>query len=364
VRRGFKAFAIGAAALLLLSACEEEKKAEAPVIRAVKTITAKKVSASEQRKIAGLVEAVNKTVLSFEVAGSISAIRVKVGDRVKKGQELARLDDKQFMLNLQAAEAQQRSAQAALTERETTYKAQKQLYEKKVVAKAAYDKAVAEYKAAQETVKEATAKVGIAKRDLSKTVLRAPVDGVISKRDAEPANVVSAGKAVFELQGDGDLQVRVNVPDRMVSALKKGQKASISYPSFPQLKHDGLVDEVGARGEEANTFSSTVRIVRPSPDIRPGISAEVTFTLKIPGHDSAFALPISSFLPSDNKNQKGFVFVVAPKSNKLEKRAVSVLSVRGNDVLIGDGLKDGERVVIAGVGFLHNGMTVKLWTKQ
>ena len=269
-----------------------------------------------------------------------------------------------MVLNVQAAEAQVRSAQATMEDKKKKFEAQKQLFEKKVTAKTAYDRALAEFKAAQETVNEATAKLGVARKDLANTILRAPVDGVISKREADPANVVSAGKVVFELQGDGELQVRVSIPDRMVGLLKKGQRATITYPSFPQLRHGGIVDEIGPRGEEANTFSSTVRIVKPSRDIRAGISAEVTFTLQVPGYKTAIALPVSAFLPAGNGRQKGFVFVVAPDKLTLAKRAVKVVAIRGNDVLIGEGLKDGDRVVVAGVSFLHDGMTVKLYAAR
>ena len=163
---------------------------------------------------------------------------------------------------------------------------------------------------------------------------------------------------------DGELQVRVSIPDRMIGLLKKGQKAVVTYPSFPQLRHDGIVDEIGPRGEEANTFSSTVRIVKPSPDIRAGISAEVTFSLQVPGYKTAFALPVSAFVPAGSGKQRGFVFVVTPEKSTLSKRTVKVVAIRGNDVLIGDGLKDGDRVVVAGVSFLHDGMTVTLLAAQ
>ena len=95
-RLGISALGLFVGPALLLAGCGEEKKAEKPVIRAVKTIVAKTVPASENRRIAGLVEAVNRTELAFQVAGTISAVRVKAGDTVRKGQELARLDDRQY----------------------------------------------------------------------------------------------------------------------------------------------------------------------------------------------------------------------------------------------------------------------------
>ena len=79
-------------AVLLVSACGEEKKTPPPVIRAVKTVTVQPQHAVSIRRISGLIRAVNRSQLAFEVAGNVASVKAKVGDRVKKGQVLAVLE--------------------------------------------------------------------------------------------------------------------------------------------------------------------------------------------------------------------------------------------------------------------------------
>lgn len=357
--------AAGAGVSLGLIGCEEDKPASKPVIRAVKTIVVKPVSASERRQISGKVQAVNTTSLGFEVSGTVAQMKVDVGDRVKKGQILAQLDQREYQLDVEGAEAALRKAKANLVKEATNYEAQKTLYEKKVAAKAAYDKALASYRSAQESVKETQSKLAISKRDLANTTLKAPIDGVITKRYVDPAVVVSTGRVIYDLQGAGDLEAAVNVPDQMVKVLKKGDPAVVTFPTVPDLKLAGKVKDIGAAGEEANTFPVTVLLISPTADVRVGMAAEVTFTLRIPGVKSAFALPVSAFVPGDGKNKRtGFVYVFDAASKTVKRREVFVIAIRGNDVLVGKGLKAGERVAVAGVSFLHDGMTVKLLAQK
>ena len=345
---------------LLLSACSEEKKAPPPVIRAVKTITVQPQPAVQVRRISGLVRAVNRSPLAFEVSGIVATVAIKTGDTFKKGQVLATLDPKQYQLNLKSAEAELGRAKATLKEKESTFRAKETLYKRKVGSKTAFDKAKAEYDSAREQVKQAESKVGLARRDMSKTALRAPFGGTVAKRDVEPAQVVTAGKVVLEIQGGGAMEITVSVPDTMVKFLKRGQKTEVVFPSLPKLKMSGRVDEIATRGEEANTFPVTVRLARPSADLRAGMSAEVIFKLGVPGIKKAFAVPVSALLPVKSVGRDAFVYVFNKTTATLKKRMVKVAAVRGNDVLIGSGLKPGEIVVTAGVAFLYDGMKVKL----
>ena len=347
-------------AALALTACGEEKKAPPPVIRAVKTVTVQPQPAVQVRRISGLVRAVKRSPLAFEVAGIVATVAVKTGDKFKKGQVLATLDPKQYQLNLESAEAELGRAKAGMKEKESTFRAKETLYKRKVESKTAFDRAKAEFDSAKEQVKQAETKVSLARRDMSKTALRAPFDGTVAKRDVDPAQVVTAGKVVLEIQGASAMEVSVNVPATLVKSLKRGQKTMVVFPSLPKLKIEGRVDEVAARGEEANTFPVTVRLEKSSADLRSGMSAEVVFELPVPGLKKAFPVPVSALVPVKSKGREAFVYVFDKSSSTLKKRIVKVAAVRGNDVLIGVGLKAGDIVVTAGVAFLHDGMKVKL----
>ena len=354
------ALATALAVSFLVAACGEEQKAPPQVIRAVKTIVVQPQDAVSIRRVSGLVRAVNRAPLAFEVAGTVAKVMVKSGDRVKKGQVLASLDPRQYQLNLQSAEAELRRAKAELADKESTFRAKETLYKKKVESKTAFDRAKADYDGAQEKVKKEQSKVSLAQRDLAKTTLRAPYDGLIAKREVDPSQVVASGKVVFEVQGGEDLEVSVSVPDGMVKFLKRGQGTDVVFPTLPKLKAKGRIDEVSSQGGEANTFPVTVRLIDPSPDLRSGMSAEVIFQLPVPGFKKAFAVPVSALVPVKSKGRNPFVYVFDKATSTLRIRKVTVAAVRGNDVLIGTGLKKGDIVVVAGVAFLHDGMKVKL----
>ena len=344
----------------LLAACGEEPKKAPPAIRAVKTIIVQPQAAVRVRRLSGLVQAVNVSRLSFEVSGNVASVRVRVGDKVQKGQVLATLDTRQYRLNLQSAEAGLRQAKAVLTEKNSRFVANKTLFERKVVAKTAYERIKAEYEAAVEGVNKAVSKVALARHDLTNTELRAPFDGFIAKRDVEPAQVVASGRVVLEVQGKGDLEVAINVPDTMVNLLKRGQKTIVTFPTIPILKVEGRIDEIASRGGEANTFPVTVRLLNPSPELRAGMSAEVRFNLGVPGFKTAFAVPVSALVPSRTKTRETHVYVFDQATSTLKKTKVRVAALRGNDVLIGSGLISGDVVVVAGVAFLNDGLKVKL----
>lgn len=357
--------AVFAAAVLglLVSACGEEAKPPPPVVRAVKTVVVKKTTPQQERRIAGTVEAVNRASLAFEVSGTISSIPVVVGARVVKGQVLARLDQRQYEINMQSAEAEVRRADADYRDKERDFKNQETLFQRGVASRTARDRAEAAFKAALGTLDQAKAKLSLAKRDLDRTVLRAPYPGVVSKREAEPAQAISAGQPVLLLQGDGPLEVQVNVPEALINFLKTGDKVGVTFPTLGERSVAGRIREMSSRGEEASTYPVTVILDQPPAIIRPGMAAEVTFTITMTSAKSVFLVPVSALSPGEEKG-RGFVYVFvngdAGQPGVMKKRAVTISGVRGNLLQVASGLSDGERVAVAGVSFLHDGMRAKL----
>ena len=130
-------------AALGLAACEEEVKETVTHVRAIKTITVSERASGQERKFSGLVEAVDTSSLSFEVAGNVQELRVEVGDKVTKGQALAALDTKTFELNVQSSEASLGRAKANFAEKKTEFDRQDTLYKKGWVALSAQEQAKA-----------------------------------------------------------------------------------------------------------------------------------------------------------------------------------------------------------------------------
>lgn len=344
----------------LLLGCEEPPPPVAEKVRAIKTVVVSERGSGQTRRFPGIVEAVDTSSLSFEVGGNTREVLVDVGDRVKAGDVLATIDDTPFKLNVDAAEAEVGRTKANLAEKETDFDRQDTLYKKDWVSKAAFDQAKAAYDSAASEVSYATSKLNLARRDLDKTALRAPFDGVVAAREADPFQEVARGEKIFDLYIEGAMQVRLSVPETVIRNVNLGLPASVTFPSEGIEAQEGRVSEVGSVASEANAFTVKVTLTAPPESLRPGMTAEASMLLGGESGDSSFLLPLSAIAPGEEPGH-GYVFVYDPASSAVRRRAVrGGGGVRDDRVLISEGLSAGDIVAVAGVSFLRDGQQVKL----
>lgn len=347
------------AAVLLLAACKEEPPEVMENVRAIKTITVSERGSGQMRRFPGIVEAVDTSSISFEVAGNTREVNVNVGDRVVEGQVLATLDDKPFQLNVEAAEAELGRAKAQLAEKQTDFDRQKTLYEKDWVAKAAYDQALAARESADNQVSYAKSKLNLARRDLEKTVLSAPFDGVIANKYIDPFQEVARGEKVFEIYREGAMQVVVSVPETAIGEVYLGLPAQISFPSEQVKGLEGRVSEIGTVAGEANAFPVKIALNNPPDKVLPGMTAEVALILGEAGSDISYLVPVSA-IAAGNAPEEGYVFVYDPATETVKKTEIRGEGVKDNSVFITDGIAPGDVIAVAGVSFLRDGQKVKL----
>jgi RND family efflux transporter MFP subunit len=348
-----------AAVVLLLAACKEEPPKVMENIRAIKTITVSERGSGQLRRFPGIVEAVDTSSISFEVAGNTREVNVNVGDRVVEGQVLATLDDKPFQLSVEGAEAEVGRAKAQLAEKDTDYERQKTLYEKDWVAKAAYDQALAARDSAANQVSYANSKLNLARRDLEKTVLTAPFDGVIAGKFVDPFQEVARGEKVFEIYREGAMDVLLSVPETAINEVYLGLPAEITFPSDKVASLKGRVSEIGTVAGDANAFPVKVAIADPPDQVLPGMTAEVALILGEVGGEVSYLVPISAIAAGD-KPGEGYVFVFDPKTDTVKKTEVRGSGVKDNRIFITQGISPGDVIAVAGVSFLRDGQKVKL----
>lgn len=348
---------------LLLTACEEEQVEVVDITRSIKTITVAERGSGQMRRFPGIVQAVDMSSVSFEVAGNTREVNVKVGDRVEESQVLATLDNTPFQLGVEGAEAELARARAQLAEKETQYQRQSTLYEKGWVAKSAYDEALAARESVANEVAFATSKLELARRDLEKTVLTAPFDGVIADKFVDPFQEVARGEKMFEIYREGDLEVVLSVPENAISDVQLGQPAEITFPSEQIGKEKGKVSEIGTVAGDANAFPVKVAITTSSAKVLPGMTAEVSLILGANGGQVSYLLPVSA-IAAGNEPHEGYVFVFDPSTSTVRKTAIAGKGVKGNLVMIYEGIKPGDVIAVAGVPFLRDGQEVKLMAKK
>jgi len=350
----------------LLLSCNKPVETFKEVTRPIAWMKVQQSSFDQIRRLSGTVYPVEETNLSFEVSGKVAWVKAKMGDSVKRGDVLARLDERNFNLGLQSSQANLQKAMSALAEANNEYKRYAELSEKGLVSKSGFDNAKAAFESATSAVNIAKTQVDISQKDLNDTQLIAPYNGKITKRLIEPSMQIKQGQASFEIEGEDGLEIQVMVPETMIRELSKDNEINIHYPAFSQLLSSGLITEIGSRAEKANAFPVTILINSSLTGLRAGMTAEVDFTFEGIGRTGysgmAFRLPIAALAAGEM--QKAYVFVYDAEKEVVQKRYIQTESILNNEVLISSGLKAGEIIATAGVSFLRDGQRVRLLDKH
>ncbi len=331
---------------------QEEKRPE--VVRPVKLLTVKDVNEDLVQGFPGMVRAARRAVLSFKVSGRIVKLPVEEGQLVKRGDLIAQLDQRDFLNAVKAARARFKEA-------EQQFRRYKELYAKKQVSRADYDR----YLAARDVAK---AKLDEALNRLKDTTLRAPFDGYISKRYVELYYEVKANDPIVNLQDISKIEVLVDLPELTMAAVKEENLGEIvaEFDAIPGKRFPLTVKEYSTEADPA-TQTYQVVFVMDQPkgaNILPGMTATVTASFR-EGAGKGPRIIVPSLAVLDAPTDKPYVWVYDPSSGTVHRRYVKIGAlVDSGGILIREGLKPGEQIVIAGVTKLKDGMKVRPWEMQ
>lgn len=347
---------------LLLSACSRPE-APAEPIRAVKLTLVSASDLTSRQEMAGEVRAQHETRLGFRVGGKLVQRPAEVGQRVKAGQLLARLDANDLALASDAARAQVAAAQTQRDLAAADLKRFTDLKAKGFVSGAEIERRQANLEAAEATLKQALAQSAVQGNQTGYARLVADADGVVVAVDAEVGQVVGAGAPVVRIARDGARDVVIAVPEGQVAQVRAGMPAQVRLWAPAGAAHaevlKGEVREVAASADPA-TRTFQVKVALPADaSVALGTTAYVSFAQAQGTGAGVIKLPTSALMrgsPSDKANSAVWVFDAA--SGTVQSRPVEVAGVDGNDVVIAAGLKPGEEVVTAGVHVLSPGQKV------
>ena len=361
--KAFIYFFMAIVALIVLSACREEPPPPMEAVRAIKTISVKEIASGRIRKFSGVVEAADKSSVSFEVAGNVQEVLVKVGDKVSKGDVMAVLDKSEYELNVKAAEAALGRARAQMENNRNDLERLKRIakLDRGAVSEARLDNAGAGYASSKQQVEFRISQLNLAKRDLEKTVLRAPFDGHIAERLVEPFYEVKRGQRLFDIYMEGAMEAAISIPESEIHGIQLGLQADISFPTIQGNIFEGIVTEISKVAGTANAFPVKVTIEGDMDKVRPGMTAEVSIRLAGEAAETSYLVPLIAITAGD-ANARGYVFIFKEDSSTVKKTPVEVdaSGVRDNDVVVSKGLEAGDIIAVAGVSFLEDGQKVKL----
>jgi RND family efflux transporter MFP subunit len=336
----------------LLAGCEEQQHVEAPALRPVLTVVVAPLTA-QAVGFAGTVEPRYTSDLGFRVLGRLISRDVNVGEVVKEGQRLAKLDPVFLQLAVRSARADLASAIAQLENAAGSETRKRTLLEKGVVSKAEFEAAEQAGESAAAGVTRAQANLDRAEEQLAYTELRAPFDGVITAVKAEPGQVVQPGETVLTVARPDIREAVVDLPESMGRALGPESRFDIALQLDPTVRAAGSVREIDPHADRA-TRTQRVKITLDNPPESFRLGTTITATLSKQG-DPAVQLPSSALLEQEGKTK---VWIVDPTTGTVSIRDVTVAAGEGSDIRVLNGLTPGTRVVAAGVNSLTQGQAV------
>lgn len=342
-----------------LAACDDEPPDVVERIRAIKTITVAERASGQVRRFAGIVEATDTSRLSFEVSGNVREVNVDVGDRLFAGQILATLDPVTYELDVQAAESDLGRARAEFAEKDLELERQQTLFGNGWVSKAALDQAVAAQETTKNAVDYAVARLNLARRNLEKTTLYAPFDGVIASRSVDPFVEVNRGQRLFEIFTEDAMQIAISIPESTIGAINLGLPAEVNLPTADACTCRAIVTEVGSAADAANAFTVKATLIDPPSTIRPGMTAEVTLLLGGAEEETAYLIPLSALAPGGD-DARASIFVYDPAKATVSRTPVEIRGGHQNRIAVYAGVTAGDIVAVAGVNFLSDGQKVRL----
>jgi membrane fusion protein, multidrug efflux system len=323
--------------------------------RPVRTVTVEHRAEGEVVSLTGHVRAKDQASLAFRLDGRMIERPLHVGDMVKAGQVVARLDPQIQNNALRSAEANLASLEAALTQARLTFGRQQELLKDGWTPRANFDEAQQKMLSAQAQVDSAQAQVRIAREQQSYTVLYADAPGAVTATGAEPGEVVRSGQTIVQLARQGGRDAVFEVPEQLIRTGPRDPQVEIELSNDPQVKASGRVREVAPQADSATrTFQVKVGIADPPDAMKLGDTVVGRVRMIAP---AGVEVPASALTKTDGHPA---VWVVDAQSKTVSLRNVEVLRYDPATVVISQGLETGEVVVTAGAQTLRPGQKVRL----
>ena len=389
-------------ALLVLSACQE--KPSDSVVAATASRNAAKsprkvevIPAVEERvtrgvEATGTLAAQEEVALAMKVAGQITELAVDLGDRVAKGQVIAKLDPADFQLQVEQASAALQQARALLglnasgtDERVDFAKAPtviqaaaalqqatlsrdraQQLYDSQLIPRSDYDAAIAAARVAEGAYQDARqdirnrqgvlaqrkSELALAKQQLEYSVLRSPIDGAVSARPASEGQFVAAGTPIVTIVKVHPLRLRLPVPERAAAQVRVGQQVQIRVDGDANV-YPARVNRISPLIDQTNR---TLLVEAEAPNqrglLRPG--AFVRAEIVAQSNQPAVFVPASAVVTF-----AGLEKVLIVENGKTVEKQVRTGRKEENRIEIAEGLEAGEKVIVR-PGTLVGGMPVEI----
>jgi len=328
---------------ILMTGCGPKKETEHKTVDAV-TVTIKEVVGTQQPQelsYSGGIEPDNTVSLSFSVPARVINVQVEEGQKIKKGQLLAAVDQSTYHNNYNVASA-------SLEQAQDNFNRLTQLYNKKSLPER-------DYIAAKVSLAQAKANLANALKNLQDTKLYASFSGIVTQKLIEIGAAAAPGMPAFTIVKTDKVYATASITENEISSLKVGAAAQVSIPSLKKTLNGKIAIINPQADNSSKTYRVKVRLDNARGELLPGMIADLI--IQAGTSKSEIIIPADAVVrDADNIN---YVFTVSANKKAVKKRVNISRMTGANDVVIHDGLQEGDKLIINGQTNLDDGAAVK-----
>ncbi|MGA1805118.1 efflux RND transporter periplasmic adaptor subunit [Rhizobium sp. HT1-10] len=344
-----------AAAVFLLPAAHEAEASDPRTLAPLVKLASVQIPNAVERAFTGTVAARVQSDLGFRVPGKIVERLAGVGDQVRVGQPLLRIDSNDLNLSLTAKRNAVIAAQATFVQAQADEKRFAVLVKSNAASTQQYERAKLSLDTAAAQLAAAEADATVAENEVAYTVLLADADGTIVETLAEPGQVVSAGQPVVRLAKAGPREALIWMPENLRPAIGAKARATIYGRTGAET---ALLRQISDAAEQQTRTFETRWVLQGSAATAP-LGATVTISVESGAHAASVEIPIGAIL--DDGSQTG-VFVFNDTTSTVQFRAVKIEKL-GEETAIVTDVKPGEQVIALGAHLLQDGASVRTGQK-
>ncbi|WP_083463732.1 efflux RND transporter periplasmic adaptor subunit [Prosthecomicrobium hirschii] len=341
----------------LLAACQPDTSARSAPPRTVRIAAVRPVHVDQTVTLTGTIAARTETATSFRTSGRIVERLVDVGDHVRKGQVLARLDTRTQAADVQSAQAGVVAADAQVRQTTAAFERSQSLFAQGFATRRDFDQANRAMKVAQANADSARAQLASAEETLSFAELKADADGIVTSRLLDVGETAQAASTMFSIAWDGPRDALFDIYEGLLLEGKAAEPVEIvvRLVADPAVMAKGAVRQV-APTVDAQTATVRVKIGLDEVPARMTLGAAVSGTGRI-ASPLVFVLPAAALTADAGKPA---VWVLDPATRSVTPRAIVVRSYGADTVIADGGLSEGEKIVVDGTKLLRPGQTVAI----
>src|SRR6266850_4384341 len=306
-----------------------------------------------------------------KVAGRVDSISVRLGDRVRRGQTLAKIEDRELLEQVRQAQASFEVSAATIRQREadlrfaqTNLDRSKNLFDRSLIPKQTFDDAEARFQASAAQVdlakaqhSQSQARLDELKINLANTVITSPVNGFIGKRTLDPGAWVTPNSALLSVVDISQVRLVANIIEKDLRRISAGQRADVEVDAFPSETFRGRIARISPVLDPATrTAQIEVEIENSQFRLKPGMYARVNFTVE--QRPNTLVVPANALV--DVQGSRGVFQPTGPANDVAKFKPVKVGLADDQQVEVSEGLSEGERIVTTGAAALRDGDKIVL----